>query len=155
MMIKSCVGHDVLFRGLLVIAFIGSSIPVAWGETYRLEFFKPGDDESDCGGQIQVANTGAKNTRSSCKGTLTIDGDAISLNGTHWWPPEATFYSVTLAGKTSEQDSDYQAAYVSLLVSFEKVTAPNQNRRWGIGGQALLTDEDGRKRQYLVVGVRR
>lgn len=122
---------------------------------YALKLFPSTDQENPLDGRIIFRNI----EDDRCEGTLTVvrpDGEEESLTirgNTHWIARSGTNsrYAITAAG--AEEEGDVPFAYVSLLLSFSAVTLEGNDRRWGIGGQALITlDSDGVQTQFHVFG---
>lgn len=123
---------------------------------YSLKLFSA-DLTYQMDGRIHFENdkSGTKAT-----GTFTIirkpDGEeeSVTVSGsTHWLDRESktnSRYNVTLRGEEKEGDIPY--AYLSLMVSFSKVTVEGENQRWGIAGQILMT-LGSQESQYLVIGT--
>lgn len=102
-----------------------------------------------------------ENDKSGTKatGTFTIirqdDGEeeSVTVSGsTHWLDRNTanSRYNITLRGE--EKGGDIPYAYLSLMVSFSKVTVEGGNQRWGIAGQILMT-LGSQESQYLVIGT--
>ena len=141
--------------GLVALGVFSLATANADAATYKLEFIER-DGGDDFEGTLTFTNVNPRvNVPSNCKGTLSVDGKTYHLNGTHWWPqsgslPQSSrFYSVTLADPSGK-------VYLSLLLSFNKVTSSG-NHRWGIAGQALMPEEgesNKRRQEWHVIGER-
>ena len=128
--------------------------------TYTLKLFPSIEEATPLDGRIVFRNT----EDDKCEGILTIvrpDGEEESLNirgATHWIVRTGTASRYAITAKGEEHGGDIPYASVSLLLSFSEVTLEGIDRRWGIAGQALITqngtDPAGVQTQFHVFGYK-